>query len=156
MKSRIIAAILLASVLPSTAAGPTVEELADRVAQLEKSVQELTKALAFLTEETEVKVALPAKADDAERPKGEIVILVKADGGMVVEGKGLTPDELLELLKERAKQNENQAVRVRGDETVGYERIVEVIEICQKAALWNISFGTERKAASKPADTEGN
>lgn len=154
MKASIIAAVLLASVLPSAAAGPTVEELADRVAQLETSVQELSKALAFLTEETGVKVALPAKAGDAERPKDEVVILVKEDGGMVVEGKSLTPDELLELLKERAKQNENQAVRVRGDAAVGYERIVEVIGICQRAALWNVSFGTDRKAASKPADAK--
>ena len=154
MKSGIVAAILLATVLPSTAAGPTAEELAERVTQLEKSVEEITKALASLAEETEVKVAVPTKADDAKRPKNEIVILVKADGGMVVEGKSLSPDELLELLKDRAKQNQSQAVRVQGDAAVGYGRIVEVIEICQKAALWNISFGTERKGTSKPADAK--
>jgi hypothetical protein len=36
MKASIIAAVLLASVLPSTAAGSTVEELEARVLNLEK------------------------------------------------------------------------------------------------------------------------
>ena len=129
-----IAALLIANALPSAAAAPTVEVLAG---------------------ETEMKAAVPAKVDDVKRAKDEIIILVKADGGIVVAGKNLTSDGLLELLKEKAKQNKNQAVRVRGDAAVGYERIVEVIEICQKAALWNVSFGTERKAASKPADVKG-
>jgi biopolymer transport protein ExbD len=133
MKLSALAALLIANALPSAAAAPTVEVFAG---------------------ETEMKVAVPARVDDVKRAKDEIIILVKADGGIVVAGKILTSDELLELLKKKSKQNKNQAVRVRGDAAVGYQRIVEVIEICQKAALWNVSFGTERKAASKPADTE--
>lgn len=134
MKLSTIAALLIANALPSAAAAPTVEVLAG---------------------DTEMKVAVPGKVDDVKRAKDEIIILVKADGGIVVAGKNLTSDGLLELLKERTRRNQAQAVRIRGDAAVGYQRIVEVIEVCQKSALWNIRFETERKGAAEPADVKG-
>lgn len=147
MKSRIIAAVLHAAVLASATAGPTVEELAERVARLEKSVEELAKLRDFLAAETELKIAVPAVHDDAALEVDELVINVKADGGMMVEGDQLTLDSLLELLKERAKRNKDQAVRIRGDAAAEYQRIVEVIDVCQKAGLWKTSFATRRTQA---------
>ncbi len=143
MKFRIIAAVLHAAVLSSAAAGPTVEELAERVARLEKSVEELAKLRDFLAADTELKVAVPAMPDVAALEEDELVINVKADGGIVVEGDQLTLDGLLELLKERAKRNKDQAVRIRGDSAVAYQRIVDVIDACQKAGLWKTSFATQ-------------
>lgn len=132
MKSRFIAAILLASVLPCTAAGPTVEELADRVALLEKSVEELTKALAFFAEEPEMKAAVPAKADDAAPAKEEIIIHVRGNGEIVIAGKVLTLEGLDEFLKQQVDPETKPSARIRGDASVEYQRIVEVIEVCQK------------------------
>jgi biopolymer transport protein ExbD len=154
MKSRIIAAVLHAAVLSSAAAGPMVEELAERVAKLEKSVEELAKLRDFLAAETKMKVAVPAKPDEAALEKDEIVINVKADGGIVVEGDQMTLDGLLELLKEVAKRNKDQAVRIRGDAEVGYQRIVEVIDACQKAGLSKTSFATQRALARDPRHGE--
>ena len=142
MKSRIITAILHSAVLSSATAGPTLEELTDRVAKLEESVEGLAKLRDFLAAGTELKVAVPAVPDDAALEEDEIVIHVKADGGMVVVGDQLTFGGLLELLKEVAKRNKNQAVRIRGDAAVGYQRIVEVIDACQKAGLRKTSFAT--------------
>lgn len=154
MKSRFIAAILLASVLPCTAAEPTVEELADRVALLEKSAEELTKALAFLAEEPEMKAAVPAKADDTAPAKYEIIIHVRGNGEIVIAGKVLTLEGLDEFLKRQVDPETKPSARIRGDASVEYQRIVEVIEVCQKSGLWDISFGTQRKGAAKPADTK--
>ena len=147
MKFRIIAAILHTAVLSSATAGPTVEELVERVAKLEKSVEELVKLRDFLAAETKMKVAVPANPDDAAQKEDEIVINVKADGGIVVKGDKLTLDGLLELLKERALRNKDQAVRIRGDAAAEYQRIVEVIDVCQKAGLWKTSFATRRTQA---------
>jgi biopolymer transport protein ExbD len=154
MKFRIITALLHAAVLSSATAGPTVEELEARVAKLEKSVEELAKLRDFLAAETELKVAVPAVHDDAPLEEDELVINVKADGRMVVEGEQLTLDGLLELLKERAKRNRDQAVRIRGDAAVEYERIVEVIDACQKAGLRKTSFATLRALAHDPGHGE--
>lgn len=147
MRSRIIAAVLHAAVLSSAIAGPTVEELAERVVELEKSVEELARLRDFLAAETKMEVSVPAKPEDAAQEEDELVIHVKADGGMVVEGDQLTLDGLLELLKERAKRNKDQAVRIRGDSAVEYQRIVEVIDACQKAGLSKTSFATRHAPA---------
>jgi len=40
-------------------------------------------------------------------------------------------------------------VRIRGDGAVAYQRIVEVIDTCQKAGIWNISFATQRPAPAE-------
>jgi len=154
MKPSIIAAVLLATVLPSSSAGPTVEELADRVAQLESSVEELTKALAFLAEEPDMKAAVPAKADAAAPAKDEIIIHVRGSGEIVIGGKVLTLEGLDEFLKQQVDPETKPSARIRGDASVEYQRIVEVIEVCQKSGLWDISFGTQRKGASKPADAK--
>lgn len=154
MNPSIIAAVLLASVLPSNAAGPTVEELEARVLNLEKSVEELTKALAFLAKEPEMKAAVPAKADDAAPAKDEIIIHVRGNGEIVIAGKVLTLEGLDEFLTQQGDPETKPSVRIRGDAIVGYQRIVEVIEVCQKSGLWDISFGTQRKGAAKPADAK--
>ena len=53
-------------------------------------------------------------------------------------------DQLQNRLAAIVRQNENQPVRIRGDGKVAYQRIVEVIDTCQKAGIWNISFATQR------------
>lgn len=154
MKASIIAAVLLASVLPSTAAGPTVDEPEARVLNLEKSEEDLAKALAFLAEEPAMKAAVPAKADDAAPAKDEIIIHVRGNGEIVIAGKVLTLEGLDEFLKQQVDPETKPTARIRGDASVGYQRIVEVIEVCQKSGLWDISFGTQRKSAAEPADAK--
>jgi biopolymer transport protein ExbD len=149
MNSSIIAAILLATVLPSAAAEPTVEELSQRVAQLEKTVEELSKALALVADKPETKVASPPQPVGAEAVKPEIIVNVHADGGLVVEGRKFTLEELNGTLKEVAKRDKDQPIRLRCDASVTYQRIVEVIEGCQEAGLWCVSFASVRKAEKK-------
>jgi biopolymer transport protein ExbD len=42
-----------------------------------------------------------------------------------------------------AAVHKNQAIRIRGDGKVEYQKIVEVIDVCQKAGIPNISFATQ-------------
>lgn len=136
MKVSIIAAILIGSMLPSTAAEPTVEELGQRVARLEKTVEELAKALAFLAGKPVMKVVVPSKPDDVAAAKPEAIIInLRANGGIFVAGKELTLDELKEMLKELSEGGKDQPIRLRGDAATKYQRIVEVIDACRKADL---------------------
>lgn len=100
----------------------------------------------FTRSETELEVSVPTSEEGAEltRPKGEIIINVMADGSLRVEGTTVDRPQLFEKLSAIAKQFENQPVRIRGDGKVEYQRIVEVIDTCQKAGIWNISFATQR------------
>ncbi len=100
----------------------------------------------FSRSETELNVSVPTAEEGSElnRPKGEIIINILKEGTLKVEGNEVDMAQLHDKLAAIAKQFENQPVRIRGDGEVAYQRIVEVIDTCQKAGIWNISFATQR------------
>jgi biopolymer transport protein ExbD len=100
----------------------------------------------FSRSETELNVSVPTAEEGSElnRSKGEITINVLQDGTIRVDAVTVDLEELHDKLAAIARQYENQPVRIRGDGKVAYQRIVEVIDTCQKAGIWNISFATQR------------
>ena len=105
----------------------------------------------FTRSETELNVAVPTAQEgaDPERQRGEIIINILADGTIRVEGISVDLVKLSQKLAPIAVQFKNQPVRIRGDGEVPYQRIVEVIDTCQKSGIWNISFATQRPQPSK-------
>jgi biopolymer transport protein ExbD len=105
----------------------------------------------FTKSETELSVSVPTAQEgaDPQRQLGEIVINILSDGTIKVEGGKVDLAQLHEKLASIAAQYKNQPVRIRGDGGVAYQRIVEVIDTCQKAGIWNISFATQKPAPSK-------
>lgn len=99
----------------------------------------------FSKSETELNVSVPTAQEGAEskQMRGEIIINVFADGGIKVEGLNVNRDQLFDKLSAIARQYPSQPVRLRGDGNVVYQRIVEIIDTCQKAGIWNISFATQ-------------
>lgn len=104
----------------------------------------------FTRSETELSVSVPTAQEGAEpeRMRGEIVINILGDSTIRIEGTTVDLTQLLDKLAPIAAAFENQPVRIRGDGTVEYQRIVEVIDTCQKAGIWNISFATQRPTPS--------
>lgn len=96
-------------------------------------------------QETEIEISVPA-ADEGKnnnaRDVGEIVVNVKKDGSIMVEGAKLTGDQLLSKLILIASVHKDQAVILRSDENSFYKFTIDVLNICQKAGIWNISFAT--------------
>ncbi len=105
----------------------------------------------FTRSETELNVSVPTAMEGAEpeRQRGEIVINILADNTIRIEGTTVDLAQLLEKLAPIAAAFENQPVRIRGDGGVAYQRIVEVIDTCQKAGIWNISFATQLPAPTQ-------
>jgi biopolymer transport protein ExbD len=105
----------------------------------------------FSRSETELNVSVPTAQEgaDSERQRGEIIINVLPDGTLRVEGATVNLPQLHDKLAAIARQFKNQPVRIRGDGKVAYQRIVEVIDTCQKAGIWNISFATQRPAPAR-------
>ena len=105
----------------------------------------------FTKSETELSVSVPTAQEGAEpqRQVGEIVINILADGTVRIEGGTVDLQQLLVKLAKIASEFKNQPVRIRGDGGVNYQRIVEVIDTCQKAGIWNISFATQRPTPSE-------
>jgi len=100
----------------------------------------------FTRSETELSVSVPTAEEgaDPQRQRGEIVINILSDNSIRVEGLTVSLTQLQRKLALIAEQHKNQPVRIRGDGTVAYQRIVEVIDTCQKAGIWNISFATQK------------
>ena len=102
----------------------------------------VTWNFALSENELDVRVPTAAKANEPQPYVGQVVINVKANGTIVVNRQQKTVAELLDQLKKLAQLYPDQAVIVRGDEAVDYKHIVEVLDICRQADIWNVAFAT--------------
>src|SRR6201987_5973169 len=97
---------------------------------------------ALAENELDVRVPSAAKANETQPYVGQVVINVKADGTVIVNRQPKSSSELLDQLKKLSQLYPDQAVIVRGDEAVDYKHIVEVLDICRQADIWNVAFAT--------------
>ncbi|TDU69355.1 biopolymer transport protein ExbD [Prosthecobacter fusiformis] len=98
-------------------------------------------------------ISVPA-ADEGEekesRNVGEIIINIKSAGEIIVNGQELTEEELLVKLRNIASIYKDQAVILRGDEVADYKYVINVLNTCQKAGIWNIAFATRKPETEAP------
>lgn len=96
--------------------------------------------------ETELDISVPAAEQGAtpERQVGEIIVNVNAAGEIIVNAVKLSESELLEKLNRLVRFRDNQAVILRGDGEVSYDRIVDILDICYSAKIRNVAFATNR------------
>ena len=95
--------------------------------------------------ESEIAIKLPSAstAEEPDRLPGEIIVNLVKDGKVTVNGTALSLNDLRMRLAKVAKFYPDQAVIIRADKEVRYERLVEVIDTCREANVWNFSFATE-------------
>lgn len=96
--------------------------------------------------ETVLDISVPAaeEGESRARPIGEIVVNVRADGEIIINNQVFTEEELLTRLQGIVEFYRDQAVILRGDRATPYEDMINVLDICQKAGIWNIAFATTR------------
>ena len=88
--------------------------------------------------------------DKESRNVGEIIINIKSEGEIIVNGQELTEEELLVKLRNIASIYKDQAVILRGDEVADYKHVINVLNTCQKAGIWNIAFATRKPETEAP------
>ena len=74
----------------------------------------------------------------------ELNVNIRQGGELVINGETLTENQLLAKLRAIVDVHQNQPVRLRGDGDISYQTLMEVIDICQQAGIWNISFATRK------------
>ena len=102
----------------------------------------VTWNFALSENELDVRVPSAAKANETQPYVGQVVINIKADGTIIVNRQPKTLPELLQLLRKLSQLYPDQAAIVRGDQGVEYKHIVEVLDICRQADIWNVAFAT--------------
>lgn len=95
-------------------------------------------------QDSRVKVPTSSQGAETDRAISEIVVNIRQSGELVVNSEVLTDEQLLGKLKAIVAVHQNQPVRLRGDGEITYQTLMGVIDICQKAGIWNISFATRR------------
>jgi biopolymer transport protein ExbD len=100
----------------------------------------------FSRSETELDVKVPKAREGKEtrRSVGEVILNVKANGTVVMNRRQMNSADLQQTLQKIASLYPDQAVILRGDENTDYRHVVEVLDICRRANIWNVAFATSR------------
>jgi biopolymer transport protein ExbD len=100
----------------------------------------------FARKEMELDVKVPA-AKSGNEPVSAVnqtVLNVKIDGTVVWNRKTVSAPELQSRLTELARLYPDYAIILRGDENAAYRAIVNVLDICRDAGIWNVAFATDK------------
>ena len=94
--------------------------------------------------ESELSISVPKakESKEAQRSPGEIIINIVEDGTVIVNQRQLKYSELEEMLKRISALFPNQPVIIRADEKTYHKFVVNVLDACAAADIWNISFST--------------
>ncbi len=100
----------------------------------------------FSRNETELDVKVPKAREGKEtrRAVGEVILNVKSNGTVVMNRRQMNAKELQNTLQKIASLYPDQAVILRGDESTDYRHVVEVLDTCRRANIWNVAFATSR------------
>jgi len=100
--------------------------------------------------ESEISIQLPnaATAGEPDRLPGEIVVNLAKDGKVSVNGKVLGLPDLQTRLAHISKFYPGQPVIIRADKEVRYETLVNLIDTCRAADVWNFSLATDGEKGS--------
>lgn len=94
--------------------------------------------------ETEIDITLPTSRTGQipQRLPGEIIINLYEDGKVVVNGRTLDENALGAMLQKVARLFPGQPVLLRADRDTDYKHVIQVLDQCRQADIWNISFAT--------------
>jgi biopolymer transport protein ExbD len=101
----------------------------------------------FSRNETELEVKVPKAREGKEtrRAVGEVILNVKADGTIIMNRRTMDSQSLMETLTKIVSLYPDQAVILRADENTDYRHVVDVLDACRRANIWNVAFATSRQ-----------
>lgn len=103
----------------------------------------------FARFERDMDISVPAaeEAQDTDRQAGEIIVNVKEDGAIILNGRIVTEEELLSKLQAISDAYPDQAVILRGSSDANFQAIINVLDQIKKAGIWNVAFATTKPQA---------
>ncbi len=90
----------------------------------------------------EVKVPTAKKGEDNQRLISTCILNVTKEGNVILNSQTLGHEQLLAKLTQLSQIYPDQAVLLRGDEHVDYKHVIEVLDTCREANIWNVGFAT--------------
>lgn len=98
----------------------------------------------FARFERDMDISVPAAEETTDEPRnvGEIIVNVREDGSIVLNGLEVSEEELLAKLKSISEAYPDQAVILRGSSEANFQAIINVLDEIKKAGIWNVAFAT--------------
>ncbi len=98
--------------------------------------------------ESKLGISVPqaTSSSEAQVAPEEIVVSIAKDGEIFVGQRKLDLEGLSVLLKKTVALYPNQPVIVRADQKTYHENVVQVLDVCAKSNIWNISFATSKES----------
>ncbi|MBP6600877.1 MAG: biopolymer transporter ExbD [Verrucomicrobiales bacterium] len=96
--------------------------------------------------ERDMDISVPSaeEAENKDRQAGEIIINVRKDGTVILNGLEVTEEQLLAKLVAVSEAFPDQAVILRGSSEASFQAIIDVLDHVKKAGIWNVAFATTR------------
>ena len=96
--------------------------------------------------ERDMDISVPSaeEAENKDRQAGEIIINVRKDGTVVLNGLPVSNAELLAKLEAVSEAYPDQAVILRGSSEASFQSIINVLDEIKRAGIWNVAFATTR------------
>lgn len=98
----------------------------------------------FSQMETQLNISVPKSKHTTEsiRSPGEIIINISKEGQFFVNEQILSLEGLEGMLNKVAKMFPDQPVIIRADERTFHKHIINVLDACTRANIWDVSFST--------------
>ena len=98
----------------------------------------------FARFERDMDISVPAaeEAENTDRQIGEIIVNVRSDGSIILNGRDVSEPELLTKLQSISEAYPDQAVILRGSSDADFQSIINVLDQIKKAGIWNVAFAT--------------
>ena len=99
-------------------------------------------ATTFARRETDQRLRLPQAEGGASpvRDRRDLVIQVRSDGSVAVEGSLVSTDKLRGALEDWANGNPDGRVSIRGDAKADYQSVMRVLGLCRSMGLTDIDL----------------
>jgi biopolymer transport protein ExbD len=104
----------------------------------------ITWSMARKENELDVRVPAAQAAQESNPVVNQTVLNVKSDGSIVWDRKPISRETLQEKLKSLASLSPDYAIILRRDVKTDYEHIVQVLDTCRQAGIWNVAFATSK------------
>ena len=100
-----------------------------------------------LETELDIKIPTASASQPMERTLRKIIVNIGPPPSqeIVVNQRQLSISQLTELLRKISEISKGEAVIIRADKRTRYQRVVQVLNACAKADIWNISFATVKE-----------
>jgi len=90
-------------------------------------------------------VNLPKSKTSDAAPKQDIVITIDSKGQVYVDETAMDQDELGRYIKRSITKDPTRAVIIRGDRTIHYAKLIEVMDIAKLAGVTRLNLATESR-----------